>query len=130
VADSLDAYLKSLKPVPSPRLVNGKLTAAAERGSKLFEDEAVGCYECHKGKFYFDQKSHDVGTRSQYDKPTDIFDTPALLEGWRSAPFLHDGSAVTIRDVLTTRNPNNEHGNVKKLTQEQLNDLIEYVLSL
>ncbi len=130
VGDSIEAYLKSLKPIPSPHLVNGKLSPDAERGRKLFNDENVACTECHKGKFLTDQKSHDVGTRSQYDKPTDIFDTPTLIEVWRSGPYLHDGSAVTVRDVLTTRNGNNEHGSVKKLSEQQLNDLIEYVLSL
>lgn len=130
VAQSLDAYLKSLKPIPSPHLVNGKLSKAALRGKKLFEDEVVGCTECHKGKYFTDQKSHDVGTRSEYDKEKDIFDTPALTEVWRSGPYLHDGSAVTIRDVLTTRNQKGEHGTVRKLTQEQINDLAEYVLSL
>jgi cytochrome c peroxidase len=130
VAESLDAYLKSLKPIPSPQLVNGKLTSAAERGRKLFEDEVVGCTECHKGKFLTDLKSHDVGTRSLYDKPTDVFDTPALIEVWRSAPYLHDGSAATIRDVLVTRNPTHDHGNVKNLSKEQINDLIDYILSL
>jgi YVTN family beta-propeller protein len=130
VADSLDAYLKSLQPVPSPWLVNGKLSKAAERGKKLFEDEVVGCAECHKGKYFTNLKSHDVGTRSQYDKEKDIFDTPSLIECWRGAPYLHDGSAATILDVLTTRNEKNEHGSVKRLTREQIADLAEYVLSL
>lgn len=130
VAECLDAYLKSLKPVPSPRLVHGKLSAAAQRGRKLFEDEVVGCTECHKGKFFTDLKSHDVGTRSQYDKPTDVFDTPTLIEVWRSAPYLHDGSAATVREVLIDRNANHDHGNVKNLSADQIADLIEYVLSL
>ncbi len=130
VAESIDSYLKSLQPVSSPWLVNGRLSKAAERGKKLFNDEAVACAECHKGKFFTDLKSHDVGTRSQYDKEKDIFDTPSLIECWRGAPYLHDGSAATILDVLTTRNEKNEHGSVKKLTKEQIADLAEYVLSL
>jgi len=130
VADALDAYLKSLQPMPSPHLVNGRLSRAAERGKVLFEDETVGCTECHKGKFLTDQKSHDVGTRSLYDKAEDNFDTPSLIEVWRSAPYLHDGSAATIHDVLTARNAKGEHGTVKKLTPQQLDDLAEYVLSL
>lgn len=130
VAESIDAYLSSLKPVPSPHLVNGKLSKAAERGRKLFNDETVGCTECHKGKHLTDQKQHDVGTHSQYDKPEDKFDTPTLLEVWRSAPYLHDGSAVTIRDVLTTRNVKGEHGNVSGLSAQQIDDLTAFVLSL
>ena len=130
VAESIDAYLKSLKPIPSPQLVKGKLSAAAERGRKLFFDDAVSCAECHRGKYYTDQKSHDVGTRSEYDKPADTFDTPTLIEVWRSGPYLHDGSAATIRDVLTTRNAKSEHGNVNKLSPGQIDDLVAFVLSL
>jgi cytochrome c peroxidase len=36
VATSIDEYLKSLKPLPSPYLVHGKLSKAAKRGGKLF----------------------------------------------------------------------------------------------
>ena len=35
-----------------------------------------------------------------------------------------------MRDVLTTCNPNNEHGVTKGLTEQELHDLCEYVLSL
>jgi YVTN family beta-propeller protein len=130
VADQLDEYLKSLKPMPSPRLVNGKLSPAAERGRKLFSSEAVGCAECHSGKFFTDQKFHNVGTVGKYDQPSDKFDTPTLIEAWRTAPYLHDGSAATMRDVITSRNASGDHGNVKGLTAEQLDDLAAYVLSL
>ena len=33
------------------------------------------------------------------------------------APYLHDGSAATIRDVLTTRNPKDEHGKTSQLSR-------------
>ena len=39
--------LKSLKPVPSPLLVNGRLSDSARRGEKLFKDRQVGCASCH-----------------------------------------------------------------------------------
>ena len=42
-AKAIDAYLKSLEPVPSPHLVDGQLNAAAERGKKLFFNATVGC---------------------------------------------------------------------------------------
>ena len=51
-------------------------------------------------------------------------------EAWRTAPYLHDGSAATIRDVLTTRNPEGKHGKVDDLSEQQISDLCEYVLSL
>lgn len=130
VAIALDEYLKSLQPDPSPYLVNGKLSAAAQRGEKLFFSERVGCAECHKPPHFTDMKFHNVGTRSRYDKPADRFDTPSLVEIWRSAPYLHDGSAATIKDVLTARNSHFEHGDVENLSLSEIDDLVAYVLSL
>jgi cytochrome c peroxidase len=130
VADSMDAYLKSLKPVPSPHLLKGKLSAAARQGEKIFHGGIAGCAQCHPRSLFTDLKSYDVGTRGRFDKPSDVFDTPTLIELWRTAPYLHDGSAATIRDVLTTANKNDYHGKTSHLTADQLNDLIEYLLSL
>lgn len=130
VADALDEYLQSLRPIPSPRLVKGRLSAAAQRGKRLFASEAAGCADCHEGALYSDQKFHDVGTVGKFDQSTNRFDTPSLVEVWRSGPYLHDGRAATLRDVLTTFNPEDRHGNTRHLTPEQITDLAEFVLSL
>jgi YVTN family beta-propeller protein len=130
VANAVDAYLQSLKPMPSPRLVKGKHSPGAERGKKLFFSEAIGCADCHRGPLYTDQKFHNVGTIGKFDQATNRFDTPTLIEVWRSGPYLHDGRAATVRDVLTTFNRDDEHGSTAKLTPQQINDLAEYVLSL
>ena len=37
VAAAMDAWLKSLKPAPSPHLVNGRLSESARRGEKVFQ---------------------------------------------------------------------------------------------
>ena len=49
---------------------------------------------------------------------------------WRNAPYLHDGRAATIREVLVDFNKNGTHGKTGNLTDEELNCLLEYVLSL
>jgi cytochrome c peroxidase len=54
------------------------------------------------------------------------FDTPTLLELWRSAPYMHDGRAATVRDVLETE----AHGDVSGLSAAELDELIAYLLSL
>jgi YVTN family beta-propeller protein len=129
-AEALDRYLDSLEPIPSPRLVNGKLSAAAQRGQKVFMSPNSGCAECHVGPLFTDLKLHDVGTSGVFDLPDEPFDTPTLIELWRSAPYLHDGSAATMLDVLTTGNPANKHGNTRYLTPAARSDLAEYLLSL
>ncbi len=125
-AAAIDEYLKALKPVPSPRLVEGKPSEAAERGAKVFEQ--AGCAVCHPAPLYTDLKEYDVGTAKGLDQEKP-FDTPTLVEIWRTAPYLYDGRAATIRDVLTVCNPNDKHGATSTLNSEQLNDLIEYVLT-
>ncbi|MCA9433475.1 MAG: YncE family protein, partial [Candidatus Omnitrophica bacterium] len=44
-AEAIDAYLKSLEPVPSPHLVNGELSESAQRGKAIFEK--ARCNVCH-----------------------------------------------------------------------------------
>lgn len=126
-AAAVDAYLKSLTPVPSPYLVQGKLSAAAERGRAVFEK--AGCASCHPPPLYTDQKLHDVGTGKGVDAGRP-YDTPTLVEVWRTAPYLADGRAATIEDVLTTHNAGDRHGATSALSAREIRDLAEFVLSL
>ena len=47
-----------------------------------------------------------------------------------TAPYLNDGRAATMKDVLTTFNENDKHGKTSDFSEEQLAQLAEYVLSL
>lgn len=125
-AQAIDAYLKSLEPLPSPLLLDGKPNEAAKRGEKVFAK--AGCAACHAGPLYTDLKSYDVGTGKGMEKGK-AFDTPTLIEVWRTAPYLHDGRAATIRDVLKQHNADDKHGATTKLTERELEDLIEFVLT-
>jgi len=58
------------------------------------------------------------------------FDTPSLVECWRTAPYLQDGRAATIEEVFTKFNKGDIHGSTSKLTDQQIKDLAAYVLSL
>ena len=127
--DDVFAYLKSLRPVPSPHLTpQGKLSASAQRGKTLFEGKAE-CSDCHPAPYYTDLKKHNIGALTP-NEPDGQYDTPALLEAYRTAPYLHDGRAVTLKDVFTTCDPDGKHGEAKKLSDQELNDLIAYLLSL
>jgi cytochrome c peroxidase len=128
VPAAIDEYLKSLKPVPSPYLVDGKLSEAAERGQKVFLQ--ADCATCHPPGLFTDLEKYDVGTRARFDQPIDKFYTPTLIEVWRTAPYLHDGSAATMRDVLTTHNPHDQHGETSNLSNQEIDDLCAYILSL
>ncbi len=128
-AEAIDEYLKSLKPVPSPHLVDGKLSPAAERGKKIFFDEQVGCARCHPAPLYTDLKMHNVNSHGQYDRQQTDFDTPTLVECWRTAPYMHDGQYTTMKDLFT-KGKHDSKGVIDKLTPQQIDDLVEFVLSL
>lgn len=130
VSAAVDAYIQSLRPIPSPHGHPGKLAAAARRGRRVFRRADTACAHCHSGPWFTNRKSYNVGTHGPCDKADDTFDTPSLIELWRTAPYLHDGSARTLRDVLTTANPADRHGKTSHLSADQLNDLCEYLLSL
>ena len=115
----------------------GKLSLPAQRGQSLFIDPNVGCSSCHSGPYYSDSKLkktnlHDVGTgRSDASERMGYrYDTPTLLGIYRTAPYLHDGSAFTLKDVLTTANSGDKHGKTSHLTPPQKDDLVAYLMSL
>jgi DNA-binding beta-propeller fold protein YncE len=129
VATAIDAFIKDLQPVPSPYLVHNLLSPSAVRGHKLFFSEAIGCAECHSPPLFTDLKAHAVGT-GKFDQQSDTFYTPALVEVWRTAPYLHDGSAATLRDLVLLHHPPGKSRNKVDLTPGQVDDLVSYLLSL
>jgi DNA-binding beta-propeller fold protein YncE len=123
ISSAVDIYLKSLKPVPSPHLVHGRLSPDAKKGKAVFME--AGCAECHPKPYYTDLKSHTIGTQGMYDHQNS-WDTPTLLEAWRTAPYLHDGRCATMKEVFTKE----LHGLDEALPDKQVDRLVAYLLSL
>jgi cytochrome c2 len=137
--DALSAYVDSLTdPGRSPhRQADGTMTAGAQTGQALFE--ALSCPSCHSGARFSDSNTglrHDVGTLKpssgqRLGAPLDGLDTPMLPGLWASAPYLHDGSAASLQEVLTTANPGGQHDSgVASLLPSELDQLIEYLLQI
>jgi len=105
-------------------------SAAAQRGAAVFKK--AECDKCHSGRYYTDLKPYDVGTKGVRDLAGDSaeFYTTTLADLWRTAPYLHDGSAATLKDVLTTRNVGDKHGTTSTLTTAEIDDLVQYQLEL
>lgn len=120
-AACVDAYVASLKPVPSPYLVDGELSEKAKKGRKVFE--RLKCDACHSGPYYTDMKMHRIGEDIEFEQG---WDTPTLIEVWRTAPYLFDGRAATMEEVFGVH----KHGVDKKLSKTDLDALVEYVNSL
>ena len=128
-SESVNAYLKSLEPTPSPYLTkDGDLTESSKRGKELFNGKA-GCRHCHVLPYYGNRSKHILGLGSDDDQYRE-FATPMLIESWRTAPYMYDGRALSVVDVITTDNETNSHGNTKDLTPQEVTDLAEYVNSL
>jgi Cytochrome c len=123
-------------PASPYRDPDGSLTEAGLRGLDVFL--AAGCTECHSGPDFTDSPDavlHDVGTiretsGSRLGGTLEGLDTPTLRGIWQTAPYLHDGSAMTLREVLTSRNPNDQHGATVGLTEEEISDLESYLLQI
>ena len=93
----IDEYLKSLYPIQSPALnKNGTLTDSAKSGKELFEKN---CASCHPAPLYTDLKKHDVKSNT-FSGDNGEYDTPTLVEAWRTGPYMHDGSLKTIEEVV------------------------------
>ncbi len=130
---AIDEYLKSLRPAPSPYPPG----PAARRGQRLFLSREAGCSSCHRPPLYTDGELHDVGSHASFDftldtaggrTPQRSFKTPSLIEAWRTAPYFHDGRYATVRDAIVQGNCS--RGAVSRLSESQIGDLVQFVLSL
>ncbi len=148
--DALATYVNYGISLPqNPYLAaDGKLTQAQTRGQTTFKSV---CASCHGGPFYTDSGTgnptldftkpillHDLGTCVKTgafpDKPgVDVtaqahtaceFDTPTLRGVFATAPYLHDGSARTLLDVVKRLPPS---ADLKPADQA---DLVEYLNTL
>jgi DNA-binding beta-propeller fold protein YncE len=125
------AYIRSLRPEPSPHLSGGRPSRTAERGKAVFESRRTGCIRCHPPPLFTDLKAYDVGTHAETDYQREtIFDTPTLREAWRTGPYLHHGKAATLREVLTVFNEGDRHGRTSHLSAADLDALVAYLESL
>jgi cytochrome c peroxidase len=63
-------------------------------------------------------------------QPDAKYKSTSLIELYRTAPYLHDGRALTLQDVLTTHNSDDQHGQTSGLDEREMSDLIAYLMSL
>ena len=124
---AIDAYLKSLEPLPSPHSDGPELSGKVARGKRVYE--RAGCQECHPPPLYTSLKAYDVGTGTGREAGA-AFDTPTLVELWRTAPYLHDGRAATLEEMFTQFNPGDRHGTTSRLNGPEVEELVAFLSSL
>jgi YVTN family beta-propeller protein len=126
IKNFMEEYLKRIKPLPSPHLTKGRFNESALRGREVFYNDKTDCKKCHPAPLFTDLKLHTSIVADQWDASTN-FDTPSILEAWRTSPWDHIGTTTDFETLLT----NSRHSNcASKLTESELRDLMEYVLSL
>jgi DNA-binding beta-propeller fold protein YncE len=119
-ARAIEAFITGL---PEVRVATEGLEAAAlERGRALFESAEVGCAGCHPAPLYTDNENHDIyGLKA--------VNTPSLVGISASAPYLHNGSASSLREVLLS-GADGAMGSTGFLTAGEMDDLETFVSSL
>jgi len=118
----LDASVDSFDGGPDRTAFSRDSDRGAARGERVFQ--AIGCAVCHHAGYvtrsrigaldgkrvgaYSDFLLHDIGTGdgiAQADARANELRTTPLWGLSQSAPYLHDGSAATVRDAIK------RHGN-------------------
>ncbi|MCB9635418.1 MAG: c-type cytochrome [Sandaracinus sp.] len=122
----LDALVAYMEEVPAPPARPADDPAAAARGATTFE---ARCASCHPGGGS-DGAAHAIVPASDDPAATLAAAQTPTLEAVRARPpYLHDGRAPTLRDVLTRADPEGRHG-AADLDDAALNDLISYLETL
>jgi YVTN family beta-propeller protein len=128
--EAIVAFLSTLDFPPNPhRNPDGSLTEAARRGEKVFRSAKANCVSCHSGPEFTDGKIHDVGL----GHPRDVYkgyNPPSLIGVYDKDPYLHDGRAQTLSEVLTGDHSPEVVSGSEPLTEQELDDLIAYLKSL
>ena len=133
---ALQAYQLSLNAPAPPQ---GSFDpVAADRGKSLFNGKAT-CAACHTGSEFTDANTRlhppsDVVSEPEPNgapsyaarSATKQYRTAPLRGVWQHAPYFHNGSAATLVDVVRVYNTRKSLA----LSEEQINDLAEYLKSL
>jgi len=155
VSRSLASFVRSLLSGDSAfdRFINGDrqaLTTEQQAGLQLFRGKA-NCTACHVGPTFSDERFHNTGVAWRDGRMMDegrfgvtgraedrgAFKTPTLREIARTAPYMHDGSLVTLAEVIDSYD---KGGNTNpgldaelrplRLTDIEKRDLVSFLESL
>lgn len=126
------------------------MSPAAVSGMKLFFGEAK-CGICHNGPALTDSRFHNIGVKQHGPLKEDAgrfeitkdaadkgaFKTPGLRSVSQTAPYMHDGSEATLKDVVDFYNRGGDVAENRsafitplELREEQVSQLVEFLKSL
>jgi cytochrome c peroxidase len=137
---------------PYDEYVNGQTTALSEQqkaGLLLFFGKA-NCATCHAGSMFSDYALYNLGI---FDNPKlndpdlgngmqRLFRTPSLRNVALTAPYMHNGTIATLRDVLRfynsggAENPSVAHDQISikitplHLSEDEVNSILSFLEAL
>ncbi len=82
------------------------------------------CVQCHPHPIFTNVEKRDPGLGSGV-----LCDVPSLIEVWRTAPYLHRGDALPLRQAITDYNWMPTRGHTRDLSEAELADLTTCVKS-
>ena len=126
------------------------MSSAAVNGMKLFFGKAK-CSICHNGPALTDSGFHNIGVKQhgpltedlgRYNVTKDEFDkgafkTPGLRSISQSAPYMHDGSEATLKDVVDFYNRGGDVAENRTslitpldLSEQEVLEIVEFMKAL
>jgi cytochrome c peroxidase len=117
---------------PPPR-EQRDLDPIEQRGKELFMNDALQCVRCHvPGTEYTDRAVYPLpklAPQPDFDEAkTGELRVPSLLYLEGRAPYLHDGSAATLEELLAKNN--DRMGKTNQLSKEQRDALAAFLRTL
>lgn len=124
------------------------LTPGQLRGMELFFSDRTNCSKCHSGFNLTDYSFQNNGLYPAYEDvgryrltldsaDLALFKVPSLRNAALSAPYMHDGSVETLREVVEHYNTGGQNHKQKSkwihelgLTPQEREDLVQFLESL
>ena len=118
--------------VPPPRAAR-ELDATELRGKELFNSEALRCARCHvPATDYSDRTVYPLAKLARLpdfdEEKSGELRVPSLLYLDGRAPYLHDGSAASLDDLLAKNN--DRMGKTNQLSKEERDALAAFLRTL
>ena len=157
IAKSIADYERTRMSGNSPwdRWQNGDEDAVSEEiknGHEIFFEKAE-CNQCHLGQNFTDNRFHNLGVGwdpeksefadigryaiSEQEEDRGAFKTPTVRDVTKHAPYMHDGSISTLREVVEHYNKGgtpNPHLSAKikslNLTDQEIDALVAFMEAL